>query len=103
VVRELVGHGLGRSLHEPPEVPNYGKRGHGPLLTEGVVICIEPMINMGRANVVRAKDGWTILAKDRKPSAHFEHTVAIGPTGADVLTTFEPIETGASLEPQNVL
>ncbi len=103
VVRELVGHGLGRSLHEPPEVPNFGKRGHGPLLAEGLVICIEPMINLGRAEVVRGKDGWTILTRDRKPSAHFEHTVALGPNGADVLTTFDPIETGASLQPQTAL
>lgn len=94
VVRELVGHGVGRSLHEPPEVPNYGRRGNGALMQEGLVIAIEPMINMGRPEVMRGKDGWTIYAKDLKPSAHFEHMVALGPNGVDILTTFEYIEEG---------
>ncbi|HRG58278.1 MAG TPA: type I methionyl aminopeptidase [Bacteroidia bacterium] len=92
VVRELVGHGVGRSLHESPEVPNYGKRGKGTLLQSGLVIAIEPMINMGRKEVLRDKDGWTIKTADNKLSAHFEHTVAIQKEKADVLSTFEYIE-----------
>lgn len=92
VVRELVGHGLGRDMHESPEVPNYGRRGTGPLLKEGMVICIEPMINMGSKNVVFERDGWTVRTKDRKPSAHFEFAVAIRNGEADVLTDFGIIE-----------
>ena len=92
VVRELVGHGLGRKMHESPEVPNYGRRGTGPLLKEGMVICIEPMINMGSKNVVFERDGWTVRTKDRKPSAHFEFAVAIHNGEADVLTDFDIIE-----------
>jgi len=92
VVRELVGHGIGRKMHEAPEVPNYGKRGTGPLLKKGMCIAIEPMINMGSRNVVFEKDGWTVRTKDRKPSAHFEHTVAIREGMADILSTFEFIE-----------
>ncbi len=92
VVRELVGHGLGRNMHESPEVPNYGRRGTGPLLKEGMVICIEPMINMGSKNVVFERDGWTVRTKDRKPSAHFEFAVAIRNERADVLTDFGVIE-----------
>jgi methionyl aminopeptidase len=92
VVRELVGHGLGRNLHESPEVPNYGKRGKGILLKEGLVIAIEPMVNMGRRNVVQEKDGWTIRTQDRKPSAHFEHTLAITKHGTEILTTHKYIE-----------
>ena len=92
VVRELVGHGLGRNMHESPEVPNYGRRGTGPLLKEGMVICIEPMINMGSKNVVFERDGWTVRTKDRKPSAHFEFAVAIRNGEADVLTDFGIIE-----------
>ena len=92
VVRELVGHGLGRKMHESPEVPNYGRRGTGPLLKEGMVICIEPMINMGSKNVVFESDGWTVRTKDRKPSAHFEFAVAIRNGEADVLTDFGIIE-----------
>ena len=92
VVRELVGHGLGRHMHESPEVPNYGHRGHGPLLKEGMVICIEPMINMGTKQVVFEKDGWTVRTRDRKPSAHFEFAVAIRKGEADVLTDFNIIE-----------
>ena len=86
VVRELVGHGLGRKMHEEPEVPNYGARGRGPLLKEGMVICIEPMINMGARYVVFERDGWTVRTRDRKPSAHFEFAVAVGKEGPDVLT-----------------
>lgn len=92
VVRELVGHGLGRNLHEEPEVPNFGKKGKGVKLREGMVIAIEPMINLGRRYVVQEKDGWTIRTRDMKPSAHFEHTVAVGKECADVLSTFEYIE-----------
>lgn len=92
VVRELVGHGVGRSLHESPEVPNYGKKGKGVKLKEGMVIAIEPMINLGKKNIVQESDGWTIRTSDKMPSAHFEHTVAIRKNKADVLTTFEYIE-----------
>lgn len=92
VVREMVGHGIGKAMHESPEVPNYGKRGHGPVLQEGMVICIEPMINMGRKEISQDADGWTIQTADRLPSAHFEHCVAIGKTSADILSTFEYIE-----------
>ena len=92
VVRELVGHGLGRKMHESPEVPNYGRRGPGPLLKQGMVICIEPMINMGSKNVVFERDGWTVRTKDRKPSAHFEYAVAIRNGEVDVLTDFSIIE-----------
>ncbi|MBP1616720.1 MAG: map [Bacteroidetes bacterium] len=92
VVRELVGHGIGRKMHESPEVPNYGRRGIGPLLKSGMCIAIEPMINMGSKNVVFEKDGWTVRTKDRKPAAHFEHTVAIKDGKADILSTFEYVE-----------
>jgi len=92
VVRELVGHGVGVKLHEKPDVPNYGKRGSGPKLEEGMVIAIEPMINAGVAGVNFHSDGWTITSKDIKPSAHFEHTVAIKKGIAEVLSTFSIIE-----------
>lgn len=92
VVRELVGHGIGRNMHEAPEVPNYGRRGTGPLLRSGMCIAIEPMINMGSKNVIFESDGWTVRTKDRKPSAHFEHTVAIREGKADILSSFEFIE-----------
>ena len=92
VVREMVGHGLGRNLHEAPEVPNYGKRGSGPKLQTGMVICIEPMINMGKKTIVQERDGWTVRAKDDLPSAHFEHAVAVNEGKADVLSTFRYIE-----------
>lgn len=92
VVRELVGHGLGRSLHEGPEVPNYGKRGQGVQLKEGMVIAIEPMINMGKRNVKQLGDGWTIVTTDGLPSAHFEHDVAIRKGKAEVLSTHEYVE-----------
>lgn len=77
VVRELVGHGIGKNLHEPPEVPNYGKRGRGPKIKPGLVIAIEPMINMGAKQVRQMNDGWTIVTKDGKPSAHYEHSIAV--------------------------
>ena len=92
VVRELVGHGVGRNLHESPEVPNYGKRGQGPKLREGMVIAIEPMITLGKRAVVQEKDGWTIRTTDRKPAAHFEHTVVVQKGKAEILTTFKYIE-----------
>jgi methionyl aminopeptidase len=92
VVRELVGHGLGKDLHEKPEVPNFGKQGRGQKILEGLVIAIEPMINMGTKNVVHENDGWTIRTQDRKVSTHFEHTVAVTSNGVDVLSSFEEIE-----------
>ena len=92
VVKELVGHGVGVKLHEKPEVPNYGKRGSGVKLEEGMVIAIEPMINAGVAGVKFWSDGWTVTTKDNKPSAHFEHTVAVKKGKADVLSTFSLIE-----------
>ncbi len=92
VVRELVGHGVGIKLHEKPEVPNYGKRGSGIKLEEGMVLAIEPMINMGKPAVKFLKDGWTVSTIDGKPSAHFEHTVSVKRGEADVLTTFHYIE-----------
>lgn len=92
VVRELVGHGIGRNMHEAPEVPNYARRGTGPLIKNGMCIAIEPMINMGSKNVVFEKDGWTVRTKDRKPSAHFEHTIAVRNGKADILSTFEFIQ-----------
>jgi len=92
VVRELVGHGLGKKLHEPPEVPNYGKRGSGPKMEKGLVICIEPMINLGKKETLQMHDGWTIKTADGKPSAHFEYAVGVNKGKADVLTTFEFIE-----------
>ncbi|MFT2007382.1 type I methionyl aminopeptidase [Pontibacter sp. 13R65] len=92
VVRELVGHGLGRNLHEGPEVPNYGKRGQGLKLQNGLVIAIEPMINLGARQIVQEDDGWTIRTKDNKPSAHFEHTVVVRKDKAEILTTFDYIQ-----------
>lgn len=92
VVKELVGHGVGYKLHEKPEVPNYGKRGTGAKLEEGMVIAIEPMINAGRAGVKFWSDGWTVSSVDGKPSAHYEHTVAIKKGKADVLSTFSYVE-----------
>ncbi len=92
VVRDLVGHGVGKNLHEKPEVPNYGKRGTGLKLQEGLVIAIEPMINMGRYQVVQESDGWTIRTSDRLPSAHFEHTVAVRKDKAEILSSFIEIE-----------
>lgn len=92
VVKELVGHGVGFKLHEKPEVPNYGKRGSGVKLEDGMVLAIEPMINMGRPGVKFWKDGWTVSSVDNKPSAHFEHTVAIKKGEADVLSTFDFVE-----------
>ncbi|MBX2972394.1 MAG: type I methionyl aminopeptidase [Flavobacteriales bacterium] len=92
VVRELVGHGVGRKLHEAPEVPNYGRRGHGVRLQSGMALAIEPMINMGVKEVKQLSDGWTVVTRDGKPSAHFEHTVVVRPGKAEVLSTFQYIE-----------
>ena len=92
VVRELVGHGLGRDLHEAPEVPNYGRRGNGPKLMDGMVLAIEPMINLGGREVGQADDGWTIVTRDGKVSAHFEHDVVVRQGKADVLSSFKDIE-----------
>lgn len=92
VVRDLVGHGLGKNLHEKPEVPNYGKRGTGTKLKKGMVLAIEPMINMGTRNVIQEKDGWTIRTSDMKPSAHYEHNIAIRYGETEILSTFKFIE-----------
>jgi methionyl aminopeptidase len=92
VVRELVGHGLGRKLHEDPQVPNYGKRGTLAKLKEGMVIAIEPMINLGTKNIVHDSDGWTIRTEDGKPAAHYEHNICIQRGKADVLSSFTEIE-----------
>lgn len=102
VVRELVGHGVGRNLHEDPEVPNYGKRGKGIMLKEGMVLAIEPMINMGTHRVKQLRDGGTIVTVDNKPSAHFEHTVAVGKIQADILSNhnliFESIKNNINIK-----
>ena len=92
VVRELVGHGIGKTLHESPEVPNYGKRGRGTKLKTGLILAIEPMVNMGTRNVIQESDGWTIRTKDHQPSAHFEHTVAVMNGTPEILTTHKYIE-----------
>ncbi len=101
VVRELVGHGVGKKLHEEPEVPNYGKRGKGVKILAGMVFAIEPMINQGTRNVVQERDGWTIRTADRKPSAHFEHTVAVHADRTEILTTHEYIENNYSYKWRN--
>jgi methionyl aminopeptidase len=101
VVRELVGHGVGKQLHEEPEVPNYGKRGKGVKIVPGMVFAIEPMINQGTKSVVQEKDGWTIRTADRKPSAHFEHMVAVHKDRTEILTTHEYIEENYSYKWRN--
>jgi methionyl aminopeptidase len=98
VVRELVGHGLGTKLHEGPEMPNYGKRGRGKKFTEGLVVAIEPMINMGTKRIKQLKDGWTILTADGQPSAHFEHNVAIVNGKPELLSTFQYIYEALGIE-----
>jgi methionyl aminopeptidase len=98
VVRELVGHGLGRSMHEAPEMPNYGKRGRGKLFVEGMTVAIEPMINMGTKNNKHLKDGWTIITADGKPSAHFEHNVALINGKPELLSTFKYIYEALGIE-----
>lgn len=97
VVRELVGHGLGRTMHEEPEVPNYGKRGDGPKIKEGMVLAIEPMINMGTKNIKQLNDGWTIITADNKPSAHFEHDVAVIDGKPEILSSYAYIEEALAL------
>jgi methionyl aminopeptidase len=92
VVRELVGHGIGRKLHEKPDIPNFGRRGTGPKLQDGLVICIEPMINLGTKNVIQSRDGWTIRTADGMPSAHFELTAVVRKEKPDVLSTFGFVE-----------
>ncbi|MEO1219495.1 MAG: type I methionyl aminopeptidase [Bacteroidota bacterium] len=92
VVRELAGHGIGRKLHEDPDVPNYGKRGRGVKLRPGMVLAIEPMINLGKSGVVYERDGWTVSTRDKTFSAHFEHTVVVHAHTTEVLTTYEHIE-----------
>jgi methionyl aminopeptidase len=96
VVREMVGHGVGRHLHESPEIPNYGKPGTGEVLKNGLTIAIEPMINMGKRHINQDQDGWTIRTRDRMPSAHFEHSVAVRDLVADVLSDFNIIEEAVS-------
>ncbi|MBO5539667.1 MAG: type I methionyl aminopeptidase [Muribaculaceae bacterium] len=92
VVREFVGHGVGKKLHEAPEVPNYGRKGTGPLIKNGMTIAIEPMINMGSKNIFQEADGWTCRTRDRKPSAHFEHSIAIHHGKPDILSSFEYVK-----------
>ena len=92
VVREMIRHGVGRNLHESPEVPNYGRKGNGIMLKSGMTIAIEPMINLGKRNLVFENDGWTTRTIDKKPSAHFEHSIAIRRGKADILSSFEYIE-----------
>ncbi|MBS1745213.1 MAG: type I methionyl aminopeptidase [Bacteroidetes bacterium] len=99
VVRELVGHGLGRSLHEDPQVPNYGKRGNGPRLRENATLAIEPMINMGTREVYTANDGWTVHTRDGKPSAHFEHDICVKKNKALILSDFSIIEEAEQKNP----
>lgn len=89
VVRDFVGHGIGRKMHEEPQIPNYGPAGKGPLLKSGMTLAIEPMVNQGGYEVEVQADGWTVLTADRRPSAHFEHTVAIGEDGPEILTSGE--------------
>ncbi len=98
VVRELVGHGLGKTMHEDPEMPNYGRRGRGKKFVEGMTVAIEPMINMGTKRIEQLKDGWTILTKDRKPSAHFEHDVAIVNGKPELLSTFAYVNKALGIE-----
>jgi methionyl aminopeptidase len=103
VVRELVGHGLGRNLHEAPEVPNFGKKGKGLTLRKGLVIAIEPMINRGKRFVVQERDGWTIRTADRQPSAHYEHTIAVGKEKADILSSFSFVIEALKSNKNNIL
>ena len=100
VVREFCGHGIGKKMHEDPEVSNYGRRGTGPVLRNGMCICIEPMINLGSKNIVMSQDGWQTRTRDRKPSAHFEHTICFENDETRILTTFDYIE--AALEANGV-
>ena len=100
IVRELVGHGLGRKMHEEPQVPNYGRRGRGKKIQEGLVIAIEPMTNLGTHRIKQLKDGWTILTADGKNSAHFEHDVAVVDGKPEILSTFQYIYDALGIEPE---
>lgn len=102
VVRDLVGHGIGKTLHEDPQIPNFGRSGNGSKLRAGLTICIEPMINQGRAEVFTDKDGWTVKTKDGKPSAHYEFMVVVQPGGPDVLTSFSYVEDALDSIPYNM-
>ncbi|HAT76282.1 MAG TPA: type I methionyl aminopeptidase [Flavobacterium sp.] len=102
VVRELTGHGLGRSLHEEPSVPNYGKKGKGAALKDGMVLAIEPMINLGKKEVWQRNDGWTIVTRDAKPSAHYEHDVAIINGKPEILSTFDFVKTALEKNPNSI-
>jgi len=97
VVRELVGHGVGRLMHEDPEMPNYGKRGKGKAFVEGMVVAIEPMINLQTKNIKKLKDGWTLVTRDGKPSAHFEHNVALVDGKPKLLSTFDYVYEGLGI------
>ena len=99
VVRELVGHGLGREMHEDPQVPNYGKRGSGPKMKEGLVLAIEPMINLGTRKIYTEEDGWTVRTQDHKTSVHFEHDVCVKKNKADILSDYSPIEAAEQSNP----
>jgi methionyl aminopeptidase len=99
VVRELVGHGLGREMHEDPQVPNYGKRGSGPKMREGLVLAIEPMINLGTRKIYTEEDGWTVRTQDHKASVHFEHDVCVKKNKADILSDYTPIEAAEKSNP----
>lgn len=96
IVRELCGHGIGRDMHEDPEVPNYGRRGIGPVMKNGMVICIEPMVNAGSKNIVVDRNGWECRTRDHRPSAHFEHTIVINGETPRILTTYDYIEQALS-------
>jgi methionyl aminopeptidase len=99
VVRELVGHGLGKEMHEDPQVPNYGKRGSGPKMREGLVLAIEPMINLGTRKIYTEEDGWTVRTQDHKASVHFEHDVCVKKNKADILSDYTPIEAAEKSNP----
>jgi methionyl aminopeptidase len=99
VVRELVGHGLGKQLHEDPQVPNYGRRGMGAKLKEGLVLAIEPMINLGKRDIYTESDGWTVRTTDNQPSVHFEHDVCVRKNKADILSDYTPIEAAEKANP----
>lgn len=101
IVRELVGHGLGKNLHEAPEVPNFGKRGRGPILKEGMVLAIEPMVNMGHKAVKQANDGWTVITRDGKVAAHYEHTIAVRKGQADILSDHRPVQDALKKNPNS--
>jgi methionyl aminopeptidase len=99
IVRELVGHGIGKNLHEDPQVPNYGRRGTGPKMKEGLVLAIEPMINLGTREIFTEDDGWTVRTADHRPSVHFEHDVCVRKNKADVLSNYAPIEAAEKANP----